>query len=55
MVADDTLTEFLKVYRERYPDIAGAPRDPKAAEEAVREMRRRGEQQGAAGAERRPG
>jgi tetratricopeptide (TPR) repeat protein len=46
VVADDTLAEFLKVYRQRYPDIAGAPRDPKAAEDAVRQMRERSQQQG---------
>jgi hypothetical protein len=50
VVADDTLSEFLNVYRQRYPDIAGNPRNPKAAEDALREMRQRTtpQQQGAA-------
>jgi hypothetical protein len=54
-VAEDTLSEFLKVYRERYPDIAGNPRNPKAAEDAANEMRRRGQQQGAAPTPGQPG
>jgi hypothetical protein len=37
VVAEDTLSEFLKVYRQRYPDAAGAPRNPKATDEAIRE------------------
>jgi tetratricopeptide (TPR) repeat protein len=37
VVAEETLTDFLNVYRQRYPDAAGAPRNPKAAEEAVKE------------------
>jgi hypothetical protein len=41
IVADDTLTEFLNVYRKRYPEIAGAPRSSRAAEDAAREMRQR--------------
>ncbi len=44
IVAEDTLSEFLNVYRQRYPDIAGAPRNPKAGEDAAREMRQRQEQ-----------
>jgi hypothetical protein len=45
VVAGDTLKEFLDVYRQRYPDAAGPPRDPKAAEDAVRQMQQRTEQQ----------
>jgi hypothetical protein len=37
VVAEDTLTEFLKVYRQRYPEAAGAPRNPNAAADALRE------------------
>jgi tetratricopeptide (TPR) repeat protein len=37
VVAEDTLTEFLNVYRQRYPETAGAPRDPKAVEDAIRQ------------------
>ncbi len=37
VVSEDTLTEFLKVYRLRYPEAAGNPRNPRAAEEALRE------------------
>jgi hypothetical protein len=37
VVAEDTLTEFLNVYRQRYPETAGAPRDPRAAEDAIRQ------------------
>jgi hypothetical protein len=54
IVAEDTLTQFLDVYRKRYPDIAGAPRNPRAGEDALREMRQRqqpSQQQG----EARPG
>ncbi len=51
VVAEDTLTEFLKVYRARYPDIAGAPRNPRAAEDAAKQLQQRGQQQG----EARPG
>jgi tetratricopeptide (TPR) repeat protein len=41
-VAEDTLTEFLNVYRKRYPDAAGAPRNPNAAADAVRERQQQG-------------
>ncbi len=37
VVAEDTLTEFLRVYRQRYPEAAGAPRNPNAAADALRE------------------
>ncbi len=47
IVAEDTLARFLDVYRARYPDIAGAPRNPKAGENAIRELRER-QQQGEA-------
>ncbi|MCA3563910.1 MAG: hypothetical protein IOC90_13940 [Methylocystis sp.] len=38
IVAEDTLTDFLNVYRQRYPDAAGAPRNPNAARDAIREQ-----------------
>jgi hypothetical protein len=38
IVAEDTLADFLNVYRLRYPDAAGAPRNPKAASDALREQ-----------------
>ncbi len=49
VVSEDTLSEFLNVYRQRYPDAAGAPRNPRAAEDAIRERtqpRPAGQQQG---------
>jgi tetratricopeptide (TPR) repeat protein len=49
VVSEDTLSEFLNVYRKRYPDAAGAPRNPRAVEDAVRERsqpRAPGQQQG---------
>jgi hypothetical protein len=52
VVGEDTLSEFLDVYRKRYPETAGAPRDPRAAAEALRERRQQGE---AAGGGDRPG
>jgi tetratricopeptide (TPR) repeat protein len=45
VVAEDTLTEFLNVYRQRYPEAAGAPRNPKAVEDARRELEQRSQQQ----------
>lgn len=36
-VAGDTLTEFLNVYRARYPEAAGPPRNPNAGADAIRE------------------
>ncbi|MGL4636752.1 MAG: tetratricopeptide repeat protein [Beijerinckiaceae bacterium] len=48
VVAEDTLAEFLNVYRQRYPDAAGAPRNPKAAEDARKELEQRSQQQPAA-------
>jgi hypothetical protein len=53
VVADDTLSDFLNVYRERYPDAAGPARNPKAAEEAIKQMQNRGAQ--AAPAQQAPG
>ncbi|MFM9975621.1 MAG: hypothetical protein ACKVON_13730, partial [Beijerinckiaceae bacterium] len=44
LVAGSTLTEFLDIYRQRYPEAAGAPRNPRAAEEALKEIQ--GRQQG---------
>ncbi len=37
VVSEDTLSEFLNVYRKRYPEAAGAQRNPRAGEEAIRE------------------
>jgi len=37
VVGEDTLSEFLNVYRQRYPDAAGAPRNARAGVEAARE------------------
>jgi len=58
VVAEDTMTEFLNVYRQRYPDAAGAPRNPRAADDAMRERaqaRPAAEQQGQPGAAPAPG
>jgi hypothetical protein len=38
VVSGDTLAAFLSAYRERYPDIAGPPRDPAARRDAAREL-----------------
>ena len=49
VVSEDTLSEFLNVYRKRYPEAAGAPRNPKAGEDAIKERmqtRPGGQQQG---------
>ncbi len=45
VVAEDTLTEFLNVYRQRYPDAAGARRNPKAGDDARKELEQRSQQQ----------
>jgi tetratricopeptide (TPR) repeat protein len=58
VVSEDTLTEFLDIYRQRYPEAAGAPRNGKAAEEALRERaapRPAGEQQGQRASTPQPG
>jgi hypothetical protein len=44
LVSGSTLSEFLDVYRQRYPDAAGAPRNPKAAEDAAKEIQGRRQQ-----------
>ncbi len=58
VVSEDTLSEFLNVYRKRYPEAAGAPRNPRAIEDAVRERtqpRPAGQQQGRNAAGSAPG
>ena len=38
IVAEDTLADFLNIYRRRYPDAAGSARNPNSASEALREQ-----------------
>jgi tetratricopeptide (TPR) repeat protein len=53
LVAGSTLSEFLDVYRKRYPEAAGASGNPGAAEDAIKEMQ--GRQQGQKPAGTAPG
>jgi hypothetical protein len=43
VVAEDTLASFLDVYRQRYPETAGAARNPRAAEDAAKQMQQQGQ------------
>ena len=49
LVADSSISEFLNVYRKRYPEAAGAAGNPGATLDAVNEMKRRQQGQKSAG------
>jgi tetratricopeptide (TPR) repeat protein len=53
LVAGSTLSEFLDIYRKRYPEAAGAAGQPNAASDAIKEMK--GRQQGQKPAASAPG
>ena len=48
VVAEETLASFLDIYRQRYPETAGAARNPNASEDAVKQMQQQGQRAPAA-------